>query len=339
MRTFIITEGGVNHNGNLNIAFKLIDIAKKAGADAVKFQTFKAEKVATTEASKTKYQIENTGIDESQFEMLQRLELTFEMHKEIISYCKEKDIIFMSTPFDEDSADMLDNLGMTIFKIPSGEITNKPFLQHVAKKGKPIILSTGMSYLGEVEKAIIWINHIWDEMGIKPQLALLHCVSNYPASVEDINLSAMKAMEKAFGLPVGYSDHTMAIEISVSAVALGASVIETHFTLNRHMKGPDHKASFEPDELCTLVKAIRNVEKAIGDGRKRPTPKEEEIRINVRRSLVAARDIKKGEVIDRKSIAVKRPGYGIVPELLECVVNKMAQNDIKKDSVLSWSDF
>ena len=245
----------------------------------------------------------------------------------------------MSTPFDEGSADMLDNLGMTIFKIPSGEITNKPLIQYVASKKRPIILSTGMSYLGEVEKAIKWIDEVWDKLANKPQLTLLHCVSNYPAAVEDINLLAMETMEMAFGLPVGYSDHTMGNEIPIAAVAMGAKVIEKHFTLDRNMKGPDHKASLETDELKAMVKAIRNIEKAMGDGIKKPSKNEEDTRSIVRRSLVAEKNIKKGEIFTKENIAVKRPGIGIQPEFIEQVINKRAKINIKRDSLLKWKYF
>jgi sialic acid synthase SpsE len=250
-----------------------------------------------------------------------------------------KNIIFMSTPFDEESVDMLDNFGMSIFKIPSGEITNKPLIQHIARKKKPIILSTGMSYLGEVEKAINWINEMWDELDKKPELTLLHCVSNYPAEVEDSNLLAIKTMERAFGLPVGYSDHAPGIEISIAAVALGAEVIEKHFTIDRNMEGPDHKASLEPDELKTMVNAIRNVGKAMGNGIKRPTKNEEDTRNIARRSLVAARHIKAGETVTLNDISIKRPGIGIAPELIEQIINKIAKIDIKKDSLLEWDYF
>lgn len=346
--TFIIAEAGVNHNGSIELAKRLIDVANESGADAVKFQTFKAEKVVTTTAAKAKYQIENTGTDESQLEMLKKLELPLSAHEELFSYCKEKGIVFISTPFDEESADMLDNLGMTIFKIPSGEITNEPLIQHIASKKKPIILSTGMSYLEEVEKAIKWVMGVWENeyMGknlsthppIHP-LTLLHCVSNYPAAIEDVNLSAMKTMEIAFGLPVGYSDHTMGIEIPIAAVAIGAKVIEKHFTLNRNMVGPDHRASLEPDGLKAMVKAIRNIEKALGDGTKRPMEREADVRNIARKSLVAARDIKAGETITVNDILVKRPGVGIAPELIEQVINKIAKINIKKDSLLKWDYF
>ena len=306
MRTFIIAEAGVNHNGNMNTAIKLIDMAKKAGADAIKFQTFKSERLVTRSTPKAKYQKANTGSGESQLEMLKRLELTSDNFKRLFSYCRKKNIIFMSTPFDEKSADMLDRLGMGIFKIPSGEITNKPLIQHIAGKNKPVIFSTGMSYLSEVEKAVRWIYEIWNKSGFNQQLTLLHCVSNYPAHAADINLYAMNTLKAAFGLSVGYSDHTLGIEIPIAAVAIGAKVIEKHFTLDKNMKGPDHKASLEPDELKAMVKAIRNVEKAMGDGIKRPTEKEDETRIIARRSLVAKRDIKKGDVINSGDIIIKR---------------------------------
>ena len=339
MRVFIIAEAGVNHNGSLETAKKLIDAAADAGADAVKFQTFKAGRLVTGTAAKARYQIENTGTNESQLEMLKRLELSLDMHTELMSYCKEKNIMFMSTPFDEESADMLDELGMSIFKIPSGEITNKPLVQHIAAKNKSIILSTGMSYLGEIEKAIGWIYEVWGKLGSRPQLTLLHCVSNYPAVVEDVNLSAMRTMSVAFGLPAGYSDHTMGVEVPVAAVAMGAQIMEKHFTLNRNMEGPDHKASLEPDELQTMVNMIRNVEKAIGSGMKKPSQREEETRVLIRRSLVVARDIRKGEIIDRQSIVIKRPGHGIAPEFMEQVINRAAKKDLIKDSILTWDDF
>jgi N-acetylneuraminate synthase len=353
-RVFIIAEAGVNHNGSLQTAKKLLDVAVDAGADAVKFQTFNAEKVVTTTAAKAKYQIENTGTDESQLEMLKKLELPLSAHEELFSYCKEKGIVFISTPFDEESADMLDELGISIFKIPSGEITDKPLIQHIASKRKPIILSTGMSYLGEVEKAIGWIKEVNESMSkwenektlihssthplIHP-LTLLHCVSNYPAAVEDTNLLAMKTMERAFGLPVGYSDHTLGIEISIASVAMGAKVIEKHFTLDRDMEGPDHKTSLEPDELKAMVKAIRNIEKALGDGTKRPMESEADMRNIARKSIVSARDIKAGETITVNDILVKRPGVGIAPELIEQVINKIAKINIKKDSLLKWDYF
>ena len=338
MKTFIIAEAGVNHNGDFDTAIKLIDVAADAGADAVKFQTFNADKIASISTPKAKYQSENMKTNESQLEMLKRFELSIEVWKELFSYCKKKNIIFMSTPFDEESADMLNDLGLSIFKIPSGEITNKPLIKHIAGKNKPVILSTGMSYLGEVEKAINWIYEVWDKLNNRPQLTLLHCVSNYPASVEDVNLLAMKTMETAFGLPVGYSDHTMGIEIPVAAVAMGAKVIEKHFTLDRNMDGPDHKASLEPDELKAMVKAIRSVESSLGDGIKRAANSERDTRDIARRSLVAIRNIKNGQTITSDDITIKRPGIGIPPEFREVVIGMVAGKDLRTDSIIRWED-
>jgi N,N'-diacetyllegionaminate synthase len=338
-KTFIIAEAGVNHNGSLEIARKLIDVAVNVGADAVKFQTFRAGRLVTANASKADYQIVNMGINNSQLEMLERLELSPEMHRGLFSYCRERNIIFMSTPFDEESADMLDNLGMGLFKIPSGEITNKPLIQHIASKKKSIILSTGMSHLGEVEKAIGWVCEIWGKSDKKPQLTILHCVSNYPSKIEDVNLNAIKTMETAFKLPVGYSDHTMGIDIPVAAVAIGAKVIEKHFTLDRNMKGPDHKASLEPNELEAMVKAIRNVEMAMGDGIKKPANSEIDTKYIVRRSLVAARDVKSGERISSNDILLKRPGTGIPAEFKDKIVGMELVKDISADSAIRWEDF
>lgn len=338
-KVFIIAEAGVNHNGSVEIAKKLIDVAAAGGCDAVKFQTFKTESIITKTAPKAEYQIRNTAINESQFEMLKRLELSSFDYKILFSYCKRKNIMFMSTPFDEQSVDFLDRLGMEIFKISSGDITNRPLIQCIAEKRKPIILSTGMSYLEEVKKAVGWIKDIWKKLNTKPQLVVLHCVSDYPPRVEDVNLLAMKMLESTFGLVVGFSDHTLGIEISIAAVAMGAKVIEKHFTLDRRMEGPDHKFSLEPDELKTMVKAIRNVEKALGDGVKKPTENEKEMRSKARRSLVAGRNIKAGEIINREDISVKRPGTGIPPEFLTQIINKKARVDIKKDSLLERTHF
>ncbi len=345
--TFIVAEAGVNHNGSLETAKKLIDVSVQAGADAVKFQTFKAGKLVTTNADKARYQIENTGTNESQIEMLRQLELPPNAHKDLFAYCRQKNILFLSTLFDEESVDMLDDLGMEIFKISSGEITNKPLIQYIASKKKPIILSTGMSYLGEVEKAIGWINEIWDKYKplnrpsthplINP-LTILHCVSSYPARMEDANLRAIKTMEMAFGLPVGYSDHTMGIEAAIAAVAIGAKVVERHFTLNREMEGPDHKASLEPSELKAMVKAIRSIEKAMGDGIKKTVNGEISTKKIARRSLVAARDIKAGETISPDDIVIKRPGTGIPAEFKDKVVGMKPGSDISVDSVIKWED-
>ena len=336
---FIIAEAGVNHNGSIKIAKKLIDAAADAGADAVKFQTFQVDKVVTVVANKAEYQIKNTGVNESQYEMLKRLELSLDDHKSLISYCVDKSIIFISTPFDEESVDMLNDLDMGIFKIPSGEITNKPLIKYIASKRKPTILSTGMSYLEEVEKAIGWIDQVWSEQKVKPELTLLHCVSSYPAPIEDTNLLAMQTMGKAFGLPVGYSDHTMGIEAPIAAVAMGAKVIEKHITLDRNMEGPDHKASLEPSEFRSMVQSIRNIEKALGDGIKKPAKSEEDVRQVARRSLVATRDIKAGESITSSDIIVKRPADGIPPEFREIIVNMKPKRDISADSTIRWEDF
>lgn len=337
MKTFIIAEAGVNHNGKTNIARKLVEIAAAAGADAVKFQTFRAEKVVTRDSVKAKYQMENTGGRGSQLGMLKRLELPLSAYKELFSLCRRKGLVFMSTPFDEESADFLERLGMRVFKIPSGEITNRLLIRHIAAKKKPIILSTGMSYLNEVEKVIGWIYEVWGKSR-RPGLTLLHCVSNYPARAEDVNLKAIKTLESAFNLPVGYSDHTIGVDIAVAAVAMGASVIEKHFTLGKDMKGPDHKASLEPDELRRMITAIRNVEKAKGDGIKRPAKSEFDMRKIARRSLVAGREIKAGEVIRWADITVKRPGTGLSPEKIADVINKRAASDISRDSLFRIKD-
>lgn len=336
MKVFIIAEAGVNHNGNIESAIGLIDAAVNAGADAIKFQSFKTDRLVCRTAPKAEYQKKTADPEETQSAMLKRLELDEKAHLRLARHAKEKGIIFMSTPFDEESADLLDRLGMSIFKIPSGEITNKPFIQYIALKGKPIILSTGMSDIGEVEKAIKWISEGRDGPDMKQSLTLLHCVSTYPARFEDVNLSAMVTMKNLFGLPVGYSDHTLGIEVSIAAVAMGATVIEKHFTLDRNMDGPDHKSSLEPGELNNMVRAIRNVEKAIGTGEKKCSVSEENIKLVSRKSLVAARDIKAGTVIKEKDLAVKRPGTGISPEFKDTVCGMIANNNIAADSVISW---
>ena len=332
--TFIIAEAGVNHNGDIGIAKELIDIAVDTGADAVKFQTFKADNLVTKNASKADYQKRNTDSQESQYDMLKSLELSEIFHKELIACCKEKEIEFISTPFDNDSVELLDGLGVGRFKIPSGEITNKPLIRNVSEKGKPIILSTGMSFIGEVEQAVRWVEGTWNKLNGKPKLTLLHCVSNYPTNVEDCNLMAMKTMETAFGYPVGFSDHTLGIEVSAAAVALGATVIEKHFTVDKNMTGPDHKASLEPDELKAMIVSIRNVEKAIGDGYKTPKSCEENVRNIARKSLVAKRNIKRGDVFAIDNIAIKRPGSGISPIEIENVIGRKADSDFFVDELI-----
>ena len=329
--TFIIAEAGVNHNGDIELAKRLVDIASECGVDAIKFQTFKAEKVVTKDTPKAEYQIKNTGTNESQYEMVKKLELSEDEFIELYKYTKKKGLIFLSTPFDFESADFLDEI-VPAFKISSTDLTNLPFLEYIAEKGKPIILSTGMGTLGEIEEAVNTIREINDD------LILLHCVTNYPASFESLNLRAIKTLKEAFKLPVGYSDHSLGIYAPIAAVALGAVVIEKHFTLDKNLPGPDHKASLNPEELKEMVNAIRLIEKALGDGIKRPTPEEEEIKKVARRSLVANVDIPKGTVIKKEMIAIKRPGTGIEPKYLNVVIGKRAKRDIKKDEVLKWED-
>jgi N-acetylneuraminate synthase len=330
-RTFIIAEVGVNHKGDIKLAKKLINVAKDAGADAVKFQTFKAKDVVTQNAEKAKYQKETTG-EGSQYDMIKKLELTEEDFRELADYAKEKDILFLSSPFDKESVDLLYELDVSVFKVGSGEITNFPLLKHMAKKEKPIILSTGMATLGEVEEAL---NVIRNE-GVE-EVILLHCVSDYPARMKDVNLRAMETLKQAFKVPVGFSDHTLGITASIAAVALGACVIEKHFTLDRNLLGPDHKASLNPEELKEMVRAIRNVEKALGEGIKRPTKEEEEVKKVARRSIVAKIDIPEGAIITEDVLDVKRPGTGIEPKYLNSVIGKRAKENIKKDDIISWN--
>ena len=327
---FIIAEAGVNHNGNREMALKMVDAAKAAGADAVKFQTFRAEKIVTPDAPMAVYQRQATGIDEFQLQMLKRLELSPEAHRELQAYCRERDLLFLSTPFDEESADFLEMLGIPAFKVPSGEITNMPFLEHIAGKGRPIILSTGMSSLEEVRAAADLIRKIGNNY-----LILLHCVSAYPANAADANLRAMQTMERAFDVPVGYSDHTLGVEVALAAVALGACVIEKHFTLDRNLSGPDHRASLEPDELRTLVSGVRTVEAALGHGRKEPAPCEAETASVARKSVVAARHIPAGAVLTEEMVALKRPGSGLHPSLLSLLLGRKARHDIPAGTLLT----
>ena len=327
---FIIAEAGVNHNGSIELAKKLIDVAIKAEVDAVKFQTFRAEDVVVKSAKKAEYQKETTG-DGSQYEMIKKLELTEHDFKELADYAKRKGILFLSSPFDKESVNILDEINVPSFKIASGEITNFSLLKHIAKKEKPIILSTGMSTLGEVEEAL---NVIRSE-GAK-DIILLHCVSNYPAKIEDVNLRAMETLKNVFKIPVGFSDHTLGITASIAAVALGACVIEKHFTLDRNLSGPDHRASLEPDELKEMVKTIKDVENALGDGIKRPTTNEGEIKKIVRRSVIAKVDILEGTVITEDMLDVKRPGTGIEPKYFDFIVGMRAKKDIKKSDIVTW---
>ncbi len=328
---FIIAEAGVNHNGRIELAGRLIDAAAAAGADAVKFQSFKAEILATPAAPKAQYQLSGTDETESQMAMLQRLELSPGAHCELRDHARARGIIFLSTPFDEISADLLAEVGVPAFKISSGDVTNLPLLEHIARKGKPVILSTGMSDLTEVRAALTALR----AAGCK-QLVVLHCVSNYPANAADVNLRAMQTMTMEFGVPVGYSDHTEGIEVALAAVALGACVIEKHFTLDRNLPGPDHKASLEPDELARMVESIRKVEAALGDGRKARADSEADTMQVARRSLTAARDIPAGTILTRGLIAIQRPGTGISPALLSSLVGRRVCVDVSAGSLLSF---
>lgn len=316
---FIIAEAGINHNGDIELAKQLVGVAAEAGADAVKFQTFKADRVVSATAPKAEYQLRTTDVVESQLEMLQRLELSPEAHSRLWSYCQEQGTLFLSTPFDEESADLLDELGVPIFKIGSGEITNWPFLDYVARKGKPIILSTGMSYLSEVDEAVRVIRQAGCD-----QLVLLHCVSNYPADPADANLRAMRTISTAFQVSVGYSDHTLGIEVALAAVALGACVLEKHFTLDRHLPGPDHQASLEPDEFRALVESIRLIEQAIGTGTKEPRESEIGNRVIGRRSIVAAQTIEPGTIITCEMLTAKRPATGLQPMCIDSLIGRTA---------------
>lgn len=328
-RVFIIAEAGVNHNGSMETAKKLIDAAAESGADAVKFQTFRAENLVCRSAKKAEYQLETTDSAETQYDMLKKLELTRQMHIDLMEYCNKKEIIFMSTPFDLDSIKLLYDLGMHVFKIPSGEITNLPYLREIAGLRKKVILSTGMSSMDEARAAVKVLKD-----GGTDDITLLHCNSQYPTPVTDVNLMAMVKMREELGLPTGYSDHTQGIEISVAAVALGAVVVEKHFTLDKNMEGPDHKASLEPHELKQMVGGIRNVERALGSGIKRMSESEKENVSIVRKSIVAARDIKKGEKFTEENMTAKRPGSGISPMRWDEMVGTVAGRDYKADELI-----
>ncbi len=328
---FVIAEAGVNHNGQLPLALRLVEAAFAAKADAVKFQTFKADALVTRTAPKADYQRESTGADESQWEMIRRLQLSSENFEEIKRRCDQLGILFLSTPFDQDSADFLDRLGVAAFKISSGDLTNYPLLESIASMGKPLIVSTGMSFLGEVEQALRVIHRAGNRQAI-----LLHCVSNYPADPADTNLRSMQTMSAAFGVPVGYSDHTLGLGVSFAAVALGACVLEKHFTLNRALPGPDHEASLEPEELTALVQGVRSVEAALGHGRKEPAAREANTAAVARRSLVAACDIVSGTVLTKEHIAVKRPGTGLPPSMFDYLTGKKAKTFIPASTMLTW---
>jgi N,N'-diacetyllegionaminate synthase len=331
MSVLIIAEAGVNHNGDLDRARQLIDVAAEAGADLVKFQTFSADRLVTLHARKADYQTETTDAGESQHAMLRRLELTRDMHEALIAYCKSRGIQFFSTGFDPESIDLLAELGLNCFKIPSGEITNLPYLRHVGRYSKPVILSTGMANLGEIEAALA----VLEQAGTpRDRITVLHCNTEYPTPMADVNLRAMLTIRDAFGVAVGYSDHTAGIEVAIVAVALGATVIEKHFTLDRNLPGPDHKASLEPNELKAMVTAIRNIEQALGDGIKRPSASEAKNRQIARKSLVAAIAIRAGDVFSETNVTVKRPGTGLSPMRWDEVLGRKASRDFASDELI-----
>jgi N,N'-diacetyllegionaminate synthase len=328
----IIAEAGVNHNGSLDLAKRLIDEAASAGADAVKFQTFKAENLVSHSAVKANYQQDTTDKNETQFEMIKKLELDLSDHQILQKHCEEKKILFLSAPFDLDSIDLLENMELVLFKIPSGEITNLPYLRKIASKNKPVIMSSGMADLGEIEDAleILTMGEIK-----RKDIIVLHCNTEYPTSFEDVNLKAMQTIAAAFpGINVGYSDHTLGIEVSIAAVAIGAKVIEKHFTLDKQMEGPDHKASLEPLELKAMISSIRNIEIALGNGIKKPSPSETKNKPIARKSLVAAVPIAKGEIFSKENLDVKRPGNGINPMHWDELIGQQAQKDYEEEELI-----
>ncbi len=331
-KTFIIAEAGVNHNGSLKIAKKMIDAAVEAGADAVKFQTFKAEKVVSRYAPKAEYQKKTTTADESQLEMVKKLELDAATHQTLINYCRNKNIQFLSTPFDLESIDLLNKLALDIFKIPSGEITNLPYLRKIGALKKENILSTGMASLIEIEEALDVLTGAGTKL---KDITVLHCNTEYPTPFEDVNLKAMLTIKAEFpGVKIGYSDHTLGIEIPIAAVAMGATIIEKHFTLDKNMEGPDHKASLEPNELKAMVHAIRNIEIALGSSIKKPSPSELKNMLIARKSIVATRDIRNGESFTEENLTAKRPGTGISPMRWDKVIGQVAQKDYKEDELI-----
>ena len=328
-RVLIIAEAGVNHNGSIEIAKQLINTAKEAGADIVKFQTFNSGNLVCKNAKKAEYQQETTNRQETQQEMLQKLELTPEMHRELKAYCEQKQIMFLSTPFDLESIDLLEEIGMPIYKIPSGEITNLPYLRKIGRLKKKVILSSGMSTMEEVKMAV----NILGECGTT-DILVLHCNTQYPTPMEDVNLNVMQSLREELKLPIGYSDHTKGIEVPIAAVALGAEIIEKHFTLDREMEGPDHKASLEPNELKQMVDAIRNIEKAMGQAEKRVTESERKNITIARKSIVAKRMIKKGECFTEENITTKRPGTGISPMMWDNVIGQIATRNYDIDEMI-----
>ncbi len=333
MRIKVIAEAGVNHNCDIQIAFKLVDVAIDSGADVIKFQTAVPEEVVTQKGEMAKYQIKNMGNEETQLEMTKRIHFDLSTFKEIYDYCKKKGIDFCSTSFGDTSTKFLSMFDMPFWKIPSGEITNTPYLREIAKQGKPIILSTGMASVSEIEFAL---NTLQDS-GVKREfITLLHCTTEYPANKKEINLNAIKTLKNIFKVNVGYSDHTLGIEIPVAAVALGATIIEKHITLNKKMDGPDHVASLEPNEFKKMVENIRNLENAFGNGIKKPTNAEELIKKSVRRSIVAKTFISKGEQLTKKNITTKRPAEGISPVYWDKIINSISKRNYHPDDLIEW---
>ena len=328
MCVYIIAEAGVNHNGSFELACRLVDVAKAAGVDCIKFQTYKTENLVSHSAKKAEYQKETTG-GGSQTDMLKKLELSYDEFVKLKVYCDEIGISFLSTPFDFESIGFLNSIDMPFWKIPSGEITNYPYLVAIAKTGKPVVMSTGMCEMCEISEAI----KVLKDNGTT-SIKLLHCNTEYPTPFEDVNLKAIQTIKDAFGLEVGYSDHTKGIEVPVAAVALGATIIEKHFTLDRNLEGPDHKASLEPEELTLMVKCIRNIEKAIGNGNKTPSPSEKKNITVARKSIVAKRAIRRGEVLSEDNLTVKRPGNGINPMRWKEVIGTVAVRDFKEDELI-----
>jgi N,N'-diacetyllegionaminate synthase len=329
--TYVIAEIGVNHNGSMELAKQSIDAAVFSGADAVKFQTFKSEKLVSKFARKAKYQAENTNDSESsQLDMLKKLELSNKDFIELKEYCEEKGIEFLSTPFDEESAEFLKEINVHAFKIGSGDLNNYPFLSFISKLKIPVILSTGMSTLSEIEEAL--------EVLQDSEVSLLHCTSVYPAPLKDVNLYSLITMKNAFHKLIGYSDHTLGNEVTISAITLGAKIIEKHFTLDKNLPGPDHKASLDPAEFAEMVRAIRNVEMSFGDGIKRCMPSEIDTKLVARKSLVVLRDLNKGDVLTEHNLGIKRPGNGIEPKYYDLLLGKQVKMDIKEDQALKWED-
>ena len=327
---FIIAEAGVNHNGSLDLAKQLVRVAKEAGVDAVKFQTFDTDSLVTKSAIKAEYQVNNTGNRDSQYDMLKSLELSKQDYLELKALCRDLEIEFMSTPFDEGSITFLEELGVSRFKLPSGEITNYPYLVKLAMTQKPIVMSSGMATIEDIEAAI----DVLKKNGTK-DISLLHCTTEYPAPFDEINLNAMLTLKERFGLKIGYSDHTKGIEVPIAAVAMGAEIVEKHFTLDKSLEGPDHKASLEPDELFAMVKAIRNVESAIGDGEKKPSKSEAKNKAVARKSIVAKKRIFKGETFNENNLTTKRPGTGISPMLWNEVIGQIAKKSFEVDELIT----